>query len=64
MPRKKDKKKAMEISKKGEVYPLLSYEFPLNLQTPQVRIDEHFLGYKVKNINQLWRWDTLEDVKF
>jgi hypothetical protein len=23
-----------------------------------------FLGFKLKNVNQLWRWDTLEDVKF
>lgn len=23
-----------------------------------------FLGFKTKNINQLYRWDTLEDVTF
>lgn len=25
---------------------------------------QSFLGFKLKNVNQLWRWDTLEDVKF
>lgn len=25
---------------------------------------QDFLGFKLKNINQLWRWDTLEDVNF
>lgn len=25
--------------------------------------DQLFLGFKLKNVNQLWRWDTLEDVK-
>lgn len=23
-----------------------------------------FLGFKLKNVNQLWDWRTLEDVKF
>lgn len=23
-----------------------------------------FLGFKLKNVNQLWDWKTLEDVKF
>lgn len=27
------------------------------------RSDEYFLGFKRKNYNNLWRWDTLEDVK-
>lgn len=25
--------------------------------------DQLFLGFKLKNVNQLWKWDTLEDVK-
>lgn len=23
----------------------------------------YFLGFKLKNTNQLWKWDSLEDVK-
>ncbi len=25
---------------------------------------QSFLGFKLKNVNQLWDWRTLEDVKF
>jgi len=25
--------------------------------------NQFFLGFKLKNVNQMWRWDTLEDVK-
>lgn len=27
-------------------------------------LSQSFLGFKLKNTNQLWRWDTLEDVNF
>lgn len=27
-------------------------------------LSQSFLGFKLKNVNQLWRWDTLEDVNF
>jgi hypothetical protein len=26
--------------------------------------NEYLLGFKRKNFNELWRWDTLEDVDF
>lgn len=26
--------------------------------------NDYFLGFKLKNTNQLWKWDSLEDVKF
>lgn len=35
----------------------------LNLQAAKVR-ESYFLGFKLRNVNQLWRWDTLEDVNF
>jgi hypothetical protein len=36
----------------------------VNLKEETGVIGSTFLGYKTKNINQLWRWDTLEDVVF
>jgi len=36
----------------------------VSLNTNEGKIGDTFLGYKTKNINQLWRWDTLEDVVF
>lgn len=36
----------------------------VSLNTKEGVIGDTFLGYKTKNINQLWRWDTLEDVVF
>lgn len=36
----------------------------VSLNTTQPKVSEMFLGYRLKNANQLWRWDTLEDVIF
>lgn len=42
-----------------------SVEFDsLNLLPEANPKEEYFLGFRVKNRNELWRWDTLEDVKF
>ena len=27
-------------------------------------LSQSFLGFKLKNVNQLWNWKTLEDVNF
>ncbi len=52
---KKEKiKKKERNSPKNSVY----------LNTNEGKISDTFLGYKTKNINQLWKWDTLEDVVF
>lgn len=29
-----------------------------------IPLQNTFLGFKLKNINQLWNWKTLEDVNF
>lgn len=36
----------------------------VSLNTNQGKVGDTFLGYKTKNINQLWDWNTLEDVVF
>lgn len=30
----------------------------------EINLSPTFLGFKLKNVNQLWDWRTLEDVKF
>jgi hypothetical protein len=49
-----------EIREGNILSPLSNF---LNLQAPKVR-ESYFLGFKLKNVNQLWRWDDLTDVNF
>jgi hypothetical protein len=53
MSRKRNKRKA-QAPKLGEG------------ETPHFNIpgNDYFLGFKRKKFNELWRWDTLEDVDF
>lgn len=30
----------------------------------EINLSQSFLGFKLKNVNQLWDWRTLEDVNF
>lgn len=46
-----------KMENKGE-----STRFPLNNSVSLK--DDYFLGFKRKGHNQLWDWNTLEDVKF
>ena len=58
---KQTKKKRAEILEKIRN----SQEKELNLIPFSHDIsDRFFLGFKLKNVNQLWDWRTLEDVKF
>lgn len=57
---KKDNRKQSKLLGKKEETTRFSPSNLVSLQTPEVL----FLGYKTKNINKLWKWDTLEDVKF
>lgn len=44
-----------------------STEFDLvDLQAREPNREKYFLGFRLnkQNINQMWRWDTLEDVNF
>lgn len=41
-----------------------SQEKEVNLISFSPEISPTFLGFKLKNVNQLWDWRTLEDVKF
>lgn len=58
---RKSKKKRLEMannirnSRENEVNLI-----PFTTENP----DKYFLGFKLKNTNQLWKWDSLEDVKF
>lgn len=36
----------------------------LDLHTEKTNSAIYFLGFKRKNFNELWKWDTLEDVNF
>lgn len=56
---KKKKKVDLGQDNKGED----SLFSPLNSVSLKAQ-QEYFLGFKRKNFNELWRWDTLEDVKF
>lgn len=49
---------------KSMVSPLRSPAKVVSLMSTNVSIGNTFLGYKTKNINQLWRWDDLSDVVF
>lgn len=40
------------------------HENILNLIPFSPRTETLFLGFRLKNVNQLWKWDTLEDVNF
>lgn len=57
---KQTRKKKAEILEKirnsqGKVVNLIPF-------SPEIS-NRFFLGFKLRNTNQLWRWDTLEDVK-
>lgn len=56
---KETRKKKAEILKKIRK----SGENEVNLIPFSTENSQTFLGFKLKNVNQLWRWDTLEDVK-
>ena len=43
---------------------LQKYETEFVDSVPQNEKKEEFGGAKRKNFNELWRWDTLEDVDF
>lgn len=67
MSRRKNRKKGNDMratvkEREGEYTP--SPLFSVYLQTPETQSGKYFLGYKLLRNNELWRWDTLEDVKF
>lgn len=53
MSRRRNKKKGYK--------PQLSEGQRPHLNLPE---NDYFLGFKRKKFNELWRWDTLEDVDF
>lgn len=58
--RKKRDKTAIKIRKSEEnevnLIPFLTEK--------ETNTSSTFLGFKLKNTNQLWHWETLEDVNF
>lgn len=67
MSKRKWKNKRKNISQTNRNTPGKAF-FPgvssLNLSDDATLKGEFFLGFRRKNYNALWRWDTLEDVKF
>lgn len=60
----KNSKKRSKSAKKSEGEICLPHLNSVSLNTNTEKLGDTFLGYKTKNINQLWDWKTLEDVEF
>lgn len=56
-----------KVAKKREQRPETTgntEKFSLNLEFKKTKREPTFLGFKLRNVNQLWDWRTLEDVNF
>lgn len=59
---RKNNKKKTHIKSRGEMSN--SAQKGVSLNTQSGKLGDTFLGYKTKNVNQMWDWRTLEDVVF